>query len=284
MQNLPGMDSHPITTENFRFISELLQREAAIVIGSGKEYLVETRLVSVAARYRLPSVNALVDQMRFSRDGGGPMERETIDALTTNETLFFRDHHPFEALRSVIIPSLLAGRCTQALRIWSAACSSGQEPYSLAMLLSEHFPEAARQSQIVGTDLCGPVLRRARAGLYQQMEVNRGLPAQYLVKYFKQQPEGWLIDETLRRRVEFREMNLAKPWLLPQGFDLILIRNVMIYFDLPTRRKILEQARDSLNPGGFLLLGGAETTLMIAEGFTPVAAGRSTFYKRSTDV
>lgn len=279
-----GMDSQPISPDNFAFVCELVQREAAIVIGSGKEYLVESRLSDVAARNQYPSVNALVDHMRHSGGGFLPLHREAIDALTTNETLFFRDFHPFEALKTGVFPALFNQRPDGKFHVWSAACSSGQEPYSLAMLLAENFPVQAGRVSIFATDLCGAVLRRARSGLYQQLEVNRGLPANMLVKYFRQQPEGWQIDENIRKRVEFRELNLVKPWPVMPRFDLVMIRNVMIYFDLPTRKKILDQVQTLLSPGGFLLLGGAETTLMVTEGFVPVSFGRTTFYKRIADV
>jgi chemotaxis protein methyltransferase CheR len=272
-------DSRALSRDNFLFACELMQREAAIVIGEGKEYLVETRLGPLAERNSYPSVNAFLDYLRFSGPNMMPMHREVIDALTINETLFFRDFHPFEALRSTVIPSFLAARPDGRLRIWSAACSTGQETYSLAILFEEHFPDIAANVQIIGTDLCTTVLRRARTGLFQQLEVNRGLPAHFLVKFFAQQEDGWQIREQIRRRVEFRELNLAKSWPSIGSFDLILIRNVMIYFDLPTRKKILDQARALLAPGGLLLLGGAETPFMVAEGYAAVSVGRTTFYK-----
>lgn len=278
------VDSRPLSQENFAYVSELLQREAAILLGPGKEYLVETRLGTVAARNRFASVNSLIENLRFSGPGLQPLHREVIDSLTTNETLFFRDFHPYEALRSEVFPKLLGTHPSNGVRIWSAACSTGQEPYSIAMLLADHFPSAFPASRILATDLCTTVLRRARAGVYQQLEVNRGLPAPLLVKHFRQEADNWIIEDRLRERVEFREMNLAKPWPALPTFDLIMIRNVMIYFDLPTRRKILEQAKALLAPGGYLLLGGAETTLMVADGFTPLTVGRTTFYKRTGDV
>lgn len=277
------LDSRPLSQENFAYVSELLQREAAIVMGAGKEYLVETRLAAVATRNHFASVNSLIENLRFSGSGLQPLHREVIDSLTTNETLFFRDFHPYEALRTEIVPKLLAGRPSGGLDIWSAACSTGQEPYSVAMLLADYFPGAFAASRILATDLCTSVLRRARSGLFQQLEVNRGLPASLLVRHFRQEPVGWAISDRLRERIEFREMNLAKPWPSMPRFDLIMIRNVMIYFDLPTRRRILEQARALMAPGGVLLLGGAETTLMVADGFVPHTVGRTTFYKRNGD-
>ncbi len=264
--------------ENFKFICDLVLREAAIVLGAGKEYLVEARLGGVASRHRFPSLNALIDHLRFAPNTL-PLQREIVDALTTNETLFFRDFHPFEALKKEVLPSLLARHTTGKIMIWSAACSSGQEPYSLAMLLNEAFPSQADRFQIMATDISTSILRRARSGLYQQLEVNRGLPAPYLVKYFTQTPEGWQINEQIRRSVDFREINLSRPFVGMPKFHFVLIRNVMIYFDIPVRRQILKQVRELLVPGGYLLLGGAETTLMVDDGFTPVNIGRSTFYQ-----
>lgn len=263
--------------DNFKFVCELVLREAAIVLGAGKEYLVEARLGTVASKHRFPSLNAFIDHLRFATNTG-PLQREVIDALTTNETLFFRDFHPFEALRKDVIPQLLRKAGAGRITIWSAACSSGQEPYSLAMLLNETFPGEADRFQILATDISTHILRRARAGVYQQMEVNRGLPAPMLVKYFTQTPEGWQINDSIRRRVEFRELNLARPFTAMPRCHIVLIRNVMIYFDLPVRRQILKQIREIMLPGGYLLLGGAETTLMVDEVFAPVNIGRSTFY------
>jgi len=274
------LDSRSLTQENFRFICDLVLREAAIVLGTGKEYLVEARLGAVATRHHYPTLNALTDHLRFSRSSG-PLQREIVDALTTNETLFFRDFHPFEALKKDILPVLLDRHREGKICIWSAACSSGQEPYSLAMLIAENFPQVADRFLIIGTDISTHILRRARAGIYQQLEVNRGLPAALLVKYFSQTPEGWQISEELRRRVEFRELNLSRPWLGMPRCHLVMIRNVMIYFDIPVRRQILGQVRSTLLPGGYLLLGGAETTLMVDDGFSPLNIGRTTFYTNS---
>ena len=273
-----GPDSRALTDDNFRHVCELVYKEAAIVLGAGKEYLVEARLTNVAARHRFASLNAFVDHIRFSPTSG-PMQREIVDALTTNETMFFRDFHPFEALKRDVFPVLLNKKRGEKILIWSAACSSGQEPYSIAMMLADAFPAQADSFQIIATDISTNILRRAPSGIYQQIEVNRGLPAAHLVKHFTQIPEGWQISEQIRRRVEFREINLSKPWGFLPRFDLVLIRNVMIYFDMPTRRQILGRVRDSLLPGGYMLLGGAETTLMVDAGYTPITLGKSTFYK-----
>ncbi len=200
----------PLSVPNFDFVREFVAREAAIVIDKGKEYLVETRLANLAARNDCASVNALVDLIRASRDGAAALRSSVVDALTTNETLFFRDLNPFDALREHVIPEFQAKCPGQQFTIWSAAASTGQEAYSIAMLLADHFP--AQSARIFGTDLSPSVIERAKAGLYQQVEVNRGLPAKLLFKHFKQTPEGWRIDDALRRRVQFSVLNLLHSW------------------------------------------------------------------------
>jgi len=267
----------PLSSDNFRYICDLLRREAAIIIEPGKEYLVETRLAVVATRHRIGSVNALVDRMRLGAGSADALHLQAIDALTTNETLFFRDLKPFDALRDVVIPRFIAENPGVPLQIWSAACSTGQEAYSLAMLLAEHFP--LLPARILGTDLSPSVVARARAGLFQQIEVNRGLPAKLLVKYFRQVQGDWQIADSLRQRVEFREMNLVKPWPVLPPAHLVFVRNVMIYFDIPTRRRILQQVKDVLRPGGYLILGGAETTVTVDPSYRPVPVGATTFYQ-----
>ena len=272
-------DSLPISEANYRFVCELAMADAAIVLGEGKEYLVESRLGAVARRHHCASINALVDHLRVTGTCS-QARRDVIDALTTNETFFFRDHHPFETLRDLVIPSLVVSGGQRRITVWSAACSTGQEPYSFAMLLREHFPHAAGRFDLLASDFSQQALRRAREGRYQQIEVNRGLPASYLVKYFLQDGDQWRLGESVRRMVSFFEINLARSWPSLPPCDLVLIRNVMIYFDVPTRQRILRQLRNVLSPGGLLLLGGAETTLMVDDGFEPVVIGKSTFYRR----
>jgi len=269
-----------LTTSNFRFVAEMLAREAAIVLETGKEYLVETRLAPFAARHGRPHVNAFIDDLRSDGSRLAQLSGAIVDALTTNETLFFRDVHPFEALRTRIIPQLREARAhTRTLSIWSAACSTGQEPYSLAMLLAEHFPELADWNiRILATDISCTALGKAASGVFTQLDVNRGLPAPYLVKYFRQEGSAWVVGDEIRRRVEFRRFNLARPWLTIPRFDLVLLRNVMIYFDLATRRTVLGQLGDHLAPDGHLLLGTAENAMSLDARFAPVSVDRTTFY------
>ncbi|WP_221029878.1 CheR family methyltransferase [Actomonas aquatica] len=268
----------PLSRENFLFMRDLLKKETAIVLADGKEYLVETRLATIATRHGFGSVNDLVAHLRTSfATGPGTPRAEVIDALTTNETLFFRDLAPFDALRDTIIPELATRSAGAPLSIWSAACSSGQEAYSLTMLMAEHHPTI--NYRIVGTDISSKVLDKAKSGTYLQHEINRGLPAKLLIKHFRQQAGAWIISEDLRRRVEFRYLNLIGAWTGLPKCDLILMRNVLIYFDVETRRDILRQARMLLRPGGYLSLGGAETTVQIDPAFTPVTVGRATFFR-----
>ncbi|MGC4073101.1 MAG: protein-glutamate O-methyltransferase CheR [Nibricoccus sp.] len=267
----------PLATENFLYVRELLAREAAIVIENGKEYLVETRLSTLAGRRQFASANALVSQLRATATSLTPLHRDAIDALTTNETLFFRDTSPFDALRDHIIPQFRLNNPGRPFTLWSAASSTGQEAYSVAMLLAEHFP--GLPATLLGTDLCTTVVARARTGFYQQPEITRGLAPELLAKYFRPAQDGWQLNDDIRRRVDFKELNLAKPWPALPRFHVVMLRNVMIYFDLETRRRILNQVKQVLEPGGLLSLGGAETTLNIDSSFEPVTLGRATFYR-----
>jgi len=271
-----GLTPDHVSSENFGFMREFMQREAAIVVEPGKEYLIETRLAPIATERRFESVNDFIDHLRRCA-AGDPMRTEAISALTTNETYFFRDVAPFQALREVVLPDLISRRAGAPLHLWSAASSTGQEAYSVAMILADHFP--AQAARILGTDLCPTIVERARAGIYHQLEVNRGLPAKLLLRHFVQERGDWQVSEALRRRVEFREMNLARPWPPLPAVDVLLLRNVMIYFDIPTRRQILRQVKNVLRPGGYLVLGGAETTVTLDPDFRPVTVGPAVFFQ-----
>jgi chemotaxis protein methyltransferase CheR len=274
---IADLQLNPLADDNFQYVRELLAREAAIIIEKGKEYLVETRLAAVATRHGFGSVNELIKKMRQTPLTLGPLHNDTIEALTTNETLFFRDLNPFDALREHVIPQFIARKPGATFTLWSAASSTGQEAYSVAMMLAEHFPNLP--ARILGTDLSPAVVNRARAGLFQQIEVNRGLPAKLLVKYFHQANGGWQLSDSIRKRVEFREMNLVKPWPLLPTSDVVMVRNVMIYFDVEVRRRILKQVKSVLAPGGYLVLGGSETTVTIDPTFKPTPVGKATFYQ-----
>jgi chemotaxis protein methyltransferase CheR len=270
------------SVESFKYICDLVKRRAAIVVEPGKEYLVDSRLLPVARVEGLDSVDALVSKLRG--DERGHLCSQVIEAMTTNETSFFRDIHPFEALKQTILPAIIKARATtRTLRLWCAAASTGQEPYSIAMTIREHFPELASWTvQIIATDLNVAVLDRARSGLYRQLEVNRGLPAQMLVKYFDRRGMEWEIKPDLRKMISFQELNLLDRWPLFSAPDIVFMRNVLIYFDVPTKKEILKRVRLSMRADGFLVLGGAETTINIDDQFEGVRAGNTIAYQPKT--
>jgi chemotaxis protein methyltransferase CheR len=272
-----------MNTVDFDFVRKFVRSETAVVLEPDKEYLVESRLQTLARRENLGSLDALVDNLRAP--SGRDLLRKVVSAMTTHETSFFRDLHPFEALRKTILPEVLGRRgSTRQLNLWCGAASTGQEPYSILMLLQEHFPQLfSWQLTFVATDVCAEVVARARSGRFSQLEVNRGLPATHLVRNFVQKGEEWEIREDLRRRVDFREMNLVKDWLPMPPLDIVFLRNVLIYFDVETKKAILGRIRRLLRPGGYLLLGGAETTLNLDDAFERVTVDRTSFYRIKED-
>lgn len=269
-----------ISSADFDYIAQLARSQAAIVLEPGKEYLVENRLGPLAQREGFLSLDQLIAKMRSEKVING-LHHKTIDALTTNETLFFRDFHPFEALRKLILPKLIETRgSVKQLNIWSAACSSGQEPYSLAMLIRQHFPQMNDwRINILATDLSPTILKAAGEGAYTQFEVNRGLPAAYLVKYFSKQGDKWVIKDEIKKMVQFKPMNLIQPWPMMPPCDLVFIRNVMIYFDVETKKSILKKIRACLLPHGLLFLGTAETTLNLDPTFKPENFDKTVAYR-----
>jgi chemotaxis protein methyltransferase CheR len=268
-----------MTAEDFTYICKLLLERSAIVLEPGKEYLVDNRLAPLVRKLELPSLSELVARLRTQAGQG--LVPQVVEALVTTETSFFRDVHPFEALRKTVIPDLMRRRAGErALSIWCAASSTGQEPYSVAMLLQEHFPELGTwKVSLLATDLSREVLARAREGRYTQLEVNRGLPAPLLVKYFQQHGTQWQLKEEIRKRVEFRELNLCQSWPYLPRMDLVLNRNVMIYFDVPTKKAILGRIAKLLRPDGYLLLGGAETTFNLDDSFRRIESLKAGFYQ-----
>ena len=242
---------------SFERVRVLVREHASIVLEAGKEYLVEARLMPIARARGLGSVDELC---RLVGAQGPELDHEIVEAMTTNETSFFRDHYPFEALRETILPDLIRARAaTKSLRIWCAASSTGQEPYSIAMILRDHFPAVADWNiKILATDLSRAVLERGRKARYRQIEVNRGISAANLVKFFRRKGMEWELKEEARSLVEFRELNLTRPWSHGSAFDIIMIRNVLIYFDQDTKIDILKRASQLLCSDGYLFLGGSE--------------------------
>lgn len=269
-----------VTRTDFEYVRTLIHQRAGIVLEEGKEYLVEARLSPLAEKEGFDSLAEYLG--RLQRDAFSGSHRKLIHAMTTNETLFFRDIRPFELLRTRIIPDLLAARASeQYITFWSAACSTGQEPYTVAMMLREYFPQLQGWNvRIIASDLSSDVLSRAIRGRYSQLEVNRGLPAKFLVKYFTRDGDNWQIREDIRRMIEFREMNLTETWSFLPKIDVIFMRNVLIYFNQETKRKILSKVAPMLPASGYLFLGSVETTLNIANEFEPFSGVSTACYRR----
>ncbi len=270
----------PSTSE---FVRRLVHERSAIVIDASKDYLVQSRLAPVARDAGLGGVDGLVEHLR--RQPASPLRDVVVDAMTTNETSFFRDAAQWEALATHVLPELIERRRAQrTLTLWSAACSSGQEPYSIAMLMADRFPRVVAEwnVRIVASDLSAEMLGRAAAGRYSQLEVNRGLPAPYLVRYFRQVSGQWEVRDEVRQLVEFRALNLVEPWPGLPPVDVLCMRNVLIYFDAMTKRRVLSRVHDVLRPDGHLMLGTAESTLYSDERFRRVEFGRATTYQRRT--
>jgi chemotaxis protein methyltransferase CheR len=262
---------------NYRFLQEYVYRESGIVLDQDKHYLMEARLMPIVNREHLGSLNDLCALLRGVR--GAEVRQQVVDSMTTNETLFFRELAQYDALRTEVIPRLMEHR--QALRrisIWSAASSTGQEAYSLAIMLLE-MGLGTWNIQILGTDLCGQVLDRARAGRFHQIEVNRGLPVQYLVKYFTRVGLEWQLREDVRRMVRFERFDLRQSMRSLGPFDLVFCRNVLVYFDTATKKKIMGDIRGTLFGGGYLLLGGSETTLGLDDVYQRVPIGKTVLYR-----
>jgi chemotaxis protein methyltransferase CheR len=266
-----------LSATDFTFVSALVRREAAIVLAPGKEYLVEARLIPVARAVGAPSVAEFLADLQ--RRPNQDHQRRIIDALTTNETSWFRDREPFTALTDVVLPELVKSRAsTRKLRVWSAASSSGQEAYSLAITLQECLP-TGWSYEIMGSDISTEMVKRAETAEYSQVEVNRGLPASQLVQYFERAGAHWRVTPALRRNVSFRLMNLTTPLPAMPPFDLIFLRNVLIYFDVATKKSVLRNVARLLRPDGWLFLGAAETTIGIDDNYERVAAGRTSAYR-----
>lgn len=261
------------------YLREMLRRRAAIVMDAEKDYLIESRLGPVAKTAGCKSIDELLATVRA--DEKSALGSKVIEAMTTNETYFFRDAHPFEMLQTSILPDLIRARASKrSLRIWCGASSTGQEPYSIAMIIREHFPALASWNvEIVATDINEQVLTRARAGVYTQLEVNRGLPVTMLMKYFERAGAGWKVKPVVRDLVTFRAVNLLDAWPFARGLDVVFMRNVLIYFDVEVKREILRRVHQLLEPDGSLVLGGAETTLNIHPGFEPVRTASAVQYR-----
>jgi chemotaxis protein methyltransferase CheR len=261
----------------FETLATLLKTRSGLAIGTDKLYLLETRLASLLKRDRLPDLNALAERLR--RPGMDALAREVVEAMTTNESFFFRDDRPFQHFRCHTLPRIAAARPAGApIRIWSAAASSGQEAYSLAMIVSECAAVLdGRKVEIIGTDIAREQLARAREGIYTQFEVQRGLPVQMLMRHFRKEDANWRIADRLRGMASFREYNLLSDLRLLGRFDVVFCRNVLIYFDQPTKARVLNNIAALMPQDGLLYLGGAETVLGLTTRFTPLVTERGVY-------
>ncbi|MFN7877121.1 MAG: CheR family methyltransferase [Pirellula sp.] len=266
--------------QSFNFITNLVRSKSAIVLESGKAYLVESRLSPVARELGLKNIAELVSELQ--KPGSQKLTQRVVEAMTTNETSFFRDIHPFTALKEKIIPNLIQRRAKEkSLSIWSNACSSGQEPYTIAMLIAEHFPILKDwKIRIISSDLSSQILDRARLGEFNQTEVNRGLPMNFLLKYFTKNEGNWKIRDEIRKMVEFRELNLVEPFpaLLP-AMDIVFLRNVLIYFSPETKSEILKKVHKVMHKDSYLFLGGSETTMNLNVRFEREQLGSAVCYR-----
>lgn len=269
-----------ISDKEIHSIAQFVQRRSAILLDASKAYMIENRLLPVLERHGLSTITELVVELekpsRFS------LQDDVINCLTTNESSFYRDQQPFESLRDSILPNLINRRSEQKkLSIWSAACSSGQEIYSIALMIREHFPELLSwRLQLHGSDISKDILAKAKAGRFSQAEIARGLPRSLAEKYFQQAGDQWQIQPCVRDMVTFTHLNLADHWpaSIPPQFDIVLLRNVLIYFSVDTKAEILTRVRRRLANDGLLMLGAAETTLNLDVPFARQRIGQTTCY------
>jgi chemotaxis protein methyltransferase CheR len=270
----------PISRVDYLYLRKLIHDEAGLVLEDDKDYLVESRLTPVVQQEGLASIAELIDCLRARPTV--LMRAEVVEAMATDETLFYRDVHPFETLRTTILPELIERRAGgQSLNVWCAAAANGQEPYSLAMLFSRHFPLLENgHLRLIASDISEKALARARQGSYSQVEVDRGLSAELLNQYFHRLGERWQLAEQICRKVEFCKVNLVRQWPFLPVMDLVLIRNVLIYFDEETKAAVLEKMGRLVKPGGYLLLGTSETLSFSNHGFEQVQFDKTVCYRR----
>ena len=266
-----------MTPQDFDYLRQLLRQRSGLVLSAEKQYLAESRLLPVARKHGLGNLAELVDKLKTAADA--PLGVEVVEAMTTNESFFFRDKIPFEHFRDTMMPALMAARVREKrIRIWCTACATGQEPYSLAMALKGIGPALAGwKVEIVATDISHEVLAKAQAGIYNQFEVQRGLPIQSLVKFFAQVGEAWQIAPEIRGMVQFRPLNLLNDFSSLGTFDVVFCRNVLIYFDQDTKIGVLNRIARQMPPDGYLTLGAAETVVGLTTAFKPMPDRRGLY-------
>jgi len=260
------------------FVSRLVHEEAGLVVGPGKGYLVEHQLVPLA---RAAGVETVGEYVALLRHRCGPRDVvAVVEAMTINETSWFRDREPFEAVVETVVPELLtrdSGRL--GLTVWSAACSSGQEPYSLAMLMADHVMTRGREVEIIASDISGPMVERTSLAHYSQHEIGRGMPESMLGRHLHREGARWQVSPRIRSMVRARRINLAVPFPPLPVFDLVFLRNVLIYFDVATKRSVLHRVRQVLSPQGYLVLGAGESTLGVDDQWARMQVGRATLHR-----
>jgi chemotaxis protein methyltransferase CheR len=266
-----------VTPSDYDYLRKLLKERSGLMLSADKQYLVESRLLPIARRIGVPQLADLV--VKLKAPGSEPLTVDVVEAMTTNESFFYRDKVPFDQFREVVVPSLIKARAAQRrIRIWCAAASTGQEPYSLAMILKEMaVPLAGWRTEIIATDISNEVLEKARAGLYSQFEVQRGLPIQMLMKYFTQAGETWQISPEIKAMVQYRPLNLLADFGHLGKFDVVFCRNVLIYFDQQTKIGVFERLARVTETDGYLVLGAAETVVGLTEVFKPLADRRGLY-------
>jgi chemotaxis protein methyltransferase CheR len=273
-----------ISQEGMDYIRRWAKDTMAVDISPDKRYLIESRLLPIVRKHSLENIDLLVKKLQLSRPID-PLFQDVLDALTTHETSFFRDGHPFEFIRTKLIPSMMvANQKTKRLAIWSAACSTGQEIYSFAMVLDKYFPQLKTWDiKLIATDISPQVVEKGKSGIYTTGEISRGLPLDLKNRYFKKVDAlNWQIDEEIRRKVEFKTLNLVDSWPAWAPFHVIFMRNVLIYFDVPTKQKILNKLKVYLQSGGVLFLGSSETTINIDQDWRVQSSGNSAHYQLKT--
>jgi chemotaxis protein methyltransferase CheR len=268
----------PCTEVDYSFLRQFILSRSENVLDPSRDYLFESRLYGLMQRHGMAGLDELVYRLRLAADPA--LDQAVVEAMTINETSFFRDHKPFELMQQQLLPALIKQRTNERrLRLWSAACSSGQEAYSLAMLLRHHFPQLAGWGiEIFGTDIHTEMIRRAQAGRYQRMEINRGLPARFLLQYFRRDGEEWEAVRDLRDMCRFQQRSLTNTWPVFERYDGILLRNALFYFSAETQRRILQRIHTMLRPDGFLILGSSEQPSM-PELWQTVLDGNTCHYK-----
>lgn len=265
---------------SYEFVRTLVRSRAGMVLDADKDYLIEARLEPLAREEKFSGLDALVRKLRLGADER--LIQRVVDAMMVHETSFFRDTHPFDMLREQVLPDLIKRRRDgQRLDIWCAASSSGQEPYSVAMTLVQHFPELADWTvRIHASDISQRMLERIKEGVYAKLEVDRGLSPEALRRFFSPRGSEWVVKEELRRWIHPFRINLIEPWPFLPRMDIVFMRNVLIYFDVSEKRSILTRLQQIVQPDGYLFLGSAETTLQISEIFEPLPSGRGLCYQQ----